>query len=273
MRWRPVAGGSINGAYEFALDGHRYFVKCNKADRLDMFEAEAEGLRELGLKGSLRVPGVYAVGHNESHAWMILEWIDKGEADEAVSVRFGEQLARMHAVTANAFGWHRDNTIGVTPQPNDWTVSWTEFWSRRRLGFQIELSRENGLGSPLYERGMELLEVLPLLLHGHDPVPSLLHGDLWGGNWFADRAGRPVIFDPAVYYGDREADLAMTELFGGFSRAFYQAYAHVWPLDEGYAVRKQVYNLYHILNHANLFGGGYVDQARRMMERLVAECR
>lgn len=272
MRWRSVGGGSINRAYECVLDGRRYFVKCNEASRLGMFEAEAEGLRELGSKGPLRVPSVHALGHNGIHAWIVLEWIEKGTANEAVSARFGEQLACLHGVTASAFGWGRDNTIGSTPQPNAWMSSWHEFWAKRRLGFQIELCRKNGLEA-IYEKGQDLLELLPLIFSGHEPAPSLLHGDLWGGNWFCDRRGQPVIFDPAVYYGDREADLAMTELFGGFSRTFYQAYAQTWPLDEGYAVRKHVYNLYHILNHANLFGGGYVQQARAMMERLVAECR
>jgi len=148
-----------------------------------------------------------------------------------------------------------------------------EFFRERRLRYQLELASQRGFARDLEEPGHRLLEGVGALLEGHRPEPSLLHGDLWAGNWFADGEDRPVIFDPAVYYGDREADLAMTRLFGGFGRAFYSAYETEAPLPPGHAVRAELYNLYHVLNHANLFGGGYARQARSIIDRLLAEVR
>jgi fructosamine-3-kinase len=168
------------------------------------------------------------------------------------------------------FGWDRDNTIGSTPQLNEPSVDWVTFWRERRLGYQLELAARNGYRGRLKQRGERLLDGLGALLD-HNPVPSLLHGDLWGGNLGYDEAGEPVIFDPACYFGDREADLAMTELFGGFGRRFWAAYQEAWPLSEGYPVRKHLYNLYHVINHLNLFGGGYLSQAESMIDRLLAE--
>jgi len=182
----------------------------------------------------------------------------------------GQRLAQMHRRTADAFGWKRDNTIGSTHQPNAWTAQWPDFWRDHRLGFQLELAARNGYGGRLQALGSRLLSVFDRLID-HDPAPSLLHGDLWGGNIGYDQRGDPVLFDPAVYYGDREADLAMTELFGGFSGDFYAAYNEIWPLDSAYQVRRTLYNLYHILNHLNMFGGGYGGQAMGMMERLLAQ--
>ena len=171
------------------------------------------------------------------------------------------------------YGWHRDNYIGATPQLNRRSASWADFWSKARLLPQLELARRKGLGKEPLRKGEQLAAALPQLLAGHSPAASLLHGDLWSGNagFLAD--GAPLLFDPAVYCGDREADIAMTELFGGFPQAFYSAYREVAPLDRGYAVRKTLYNLYHVLNHANLFGGGYAAQAEGMIDRLLAEAR
>jgi fructosamine-3-kinase len=182
----------------------------------------------------------------------------------------GRELAAMHRVTRPLFGWDRDNTIGSTRQPNGPEEDWQVFWGRNRLGFQLDLAARNGYGGRLRSEGERLLDALPALLE-HAPVPSLLHGDLWGGNMGFDREGHPVVFDPAVYYGDREADLAMTELFGGFGGDFYAAYREAWPLGPGYRTRKVLYNLYHVLNHLNLFGGGYLGQARGMVGELLAE--
>jgi fructosamine-3-kinase len=179
----------------------------------------------------------------------------------------------MHRVAAARFGWHRDNTIGATPQRNDWTADWLEFFVRHRLGFQLDLAERSGHGGRWIEQGRELCEHAGAFFSGCAPQPSLLHGDLWGGNWAADASGAPVIFDPATYYGDREADLAMTHLFGGFGREFYAAYEAAWPLDHGANARRNLYNLYHVLNHLNLFGGGYRVQVERMIERLLAELR
>ncbi|OOY41228.1 hypothetical protein BOV91_12580, partial [Solemya velum gill symbiont] len=166
----------------------------------------------------------------------------------------------MHRKTADAFGWNLDNTIGSTPQLNDWNKSWINFWREQRLGYQLQLAGHQG---SLQRQGEKLLESFHLLID-HAPQPSLLHGDLWGGNIGYDDSGNPVIFDPALYFGDREADIAMTELFGGFGREFYAAYNAAWPLDAGYPIRKKLYNLYHILNHLNLFGSGYLGQAEGM---------
>jgi len=176
----------------------------------------------------------------------------------------------MHQIRAVRFGWSMDNTIGSTPQINDWTTEWSEFWKKYRFGYQINLAEKNGYSRQLIDKASRLTEECQQFFT-HNPFPSLMHGDLWSGNLSFDEKGRPAIYDPAVYYGDREADLAMTELFGGFNRSFYDAYNQTFPLDTGYPLRKRLYNLYHILNHMNLFGGGYEHQALSMTESLLAE--
>ena len=185
--------------------------------------------------------------------------------------RFGEQLAQMHRYTADQFGWHRDNTIGSTAQVNSWENDWLTFWREHRLGYQLTLAGRHGLGSRVLQKGERLQDNLQAFFDNHQPQASILHGDLWSGNYGISREGEPVIFDPAVYFGDREADLAMTELFGGFGSEFYAAYNATWPLDPGYPQRKTLYNLYHILNHYNLFGGGYGAQAEGMIDQLLAD--
>ena len=247
-----------------------WFVKLNDASRLVMFEAEAEGLQALADTGTIRVPRPLLTGSHGGQSYIVMEFIPLGRGSGRAMALAGEQLAALHRHTAEAFGWHRDNTIGSTHQPNGWMENWTDFWCERRLGYQLELAARNGLGGRLQTLGERLLERFPALLD-HHPAPSLIHGDLWGGNLAFDDRNQPVIYDPATYYGDREAELAMTELFGGFGGAFYDAYRSAWPLDPGYATRKTLYNLYHILNHANMFGGGYQGQALRMMEQLLAE--
>jgi len=269
--WEPIGGGSINRCYRACSATHQFFVKCHQADKLDMFQAEAEGLAELRRADCVRVPQVYALGQAAGVAWLVMEWLPAGSATRRGAARLGEQLARMHRVSRSRFGWHRDNTIGLTPQPNAWEQDWPRFFAERRIAFQLQLAERHGLDTRLQQLGQRLLPNIPALFAGHRPQPSLLHGDLWGGNWHVSGQGEPVLFDPAVYFGDREADLAMTELFGGFPDAFYDAYRAHWPLDAGYEVRRTLYNLYHILNHANMFGGGYVRQACEMMARLLAE--
>lgn len=247
------------------------FVKVAAREHLPLLEAEAEGLRALAGAAALRVPDVLGVAAAGSQAFLALEWIEFRAATPGIEARLGEQLARQHRVTTPRFGWHRENTIGASPQHNAWSDDWARFFAERRLGFQLELAIERGHPGRLIERGRRLCEQLDALLRGHRPVPSLLHGDLWGGNWAADDSGNPVVFDPAVYFGDREADLAMTRLFGGFGRAFYDAYESAWPLEAGAPLRFELYNLYHVLNHLNLFGGGYREQAETLIERLLAE--
>jgi len=263
-----IGGGCINQAVRLE-DGQRaFFVKLNRATLLEMFEAEAAGLAELAAAGAIRVPRPVCVGVCGDEAYLVLEHLPLGGSGDAGLA--GGQLAALHRHTAETFGWQRDNTIGATHQPNRRHRDWIGFWREERLGFQLELAARNGHRGRLQQRGEQLLALFPALLD-HTPRPSLLHGDLWGGNLGYLRDGTPVIFDPAVYYGDREADLAMTELFGGFGGRFYAAYAQAWPLDPGYRTRKTLYNLYHILNHLNLFGGGYGGQALGMIDRLLAE--
>ena len=268
---QAVGGGCINQAYTLGGDGRRYFVKLNDAARLAMFEAEAAGLAELRAAEAIRVPRPVATGTAGGQAFLVMEHLALGGRGNGA--HFGEALATLHRRTADRYGWQRDNTIGATPQPNAWQDDWVAFWREQRLGYQLGLAARRGAGNRLIERSHELMDRLPGFFTDYRPAPSLLHGDLWGGNMDTDTEGRPVIFDPAVYYGDREADLAMTELFGGPGGDFYRAYDAAWPLDTGYGLRKTLYNLYHILNHYNLFGGGYAGQAERMTDRLLAELR
>jgi protein-ribulosamine 3-kinase len=268
-----VGGGCINSAYRIEGGGRSYFVKMNRRELLSMFEAEADGLTEIMATASVRAPRPICVGIEGDRAFLVLESISMRSARGDCDRKLGEGLAALHVVRQPYFGWHRDNTIGSTAQPNNQSGDWAAFWSQHRLGFQLDLAARQGYGGRLQREGEKLQSRLSALFSGHQAQPSLLHGDLWGGNYSSDETGEPVIYDPATYYGDREADLAMTELFGGFGRDFYDAYRAAYPLDSGYGVRKVLYNLYHILNHLNLFGGGYLGQAESMIATLLAEVR
>ncbi len=268
LRWREQGGSALNATWRLDAAGGAWFVKVNRADRLPMLEAEAAGLAELAACGALRVPRPLATGREGVHAFLVLEWLEIGAGGHDAAL--GRALAALHRHTAPRFGWHRDNTIGTTPQLNAWHDDWAAFFVACRLRPQLEWVRERGFPRAAQDAGARLADAVPRLLAGHRPVPSLLHGDLWSGNAGALATGEPVLFDPAVYYGDREADLAMTELFGGFSADFHAAYRAAWPLDAGYERRRPLYNLYHVLNHANLFGGGYLAQAGRMVDALLA---
>ncbi|BBJ00608.1 fructosamine kinase family protein [Ferrigenium kumadai] len=262
-------GGCINEAYTLdGEDGTRYFVKLNDARHHSMFVAEAAGLETIAATNTLRVPQPIAHGTAGRQSYLVLEHLDLNGRGNARQL--GEQLAALHRSTSNRFGFPQDNFLGTTLQPNGWTGDWVPFWREHRLGFQLQLAAENGYGGNLQRLGEKLLDALPAFFTGYAPQPSLLHGDLWSGNHAFLADGMPVIFDPAPYYGDRECDLAMTELFGGYGGDFYAAYRATWPLDVGYAVRKELYNLYHILNHTNLFGGSYARQAEQMMQRSLA---
>ena len=267
---QSVGGGSINAAFILtAENGQRYFVKTNIPGQKAMFEAEALGLRAMAASETIRVPRPVCYGENQEQSYIVMECLDMlGRADQSA---LGEKLAAMHRVTADRFGWEIDNTIGDTHQPNKWQDDWLDFWREQRLGNQLKLAAQNGYGGELQSLGDRLLEKMPVLFTGRDIAPSMLHGDLWGGNVAGLSDGTPVIFDPAFYYGDREADLAMTYVFGGFAPDFYASYQDAYPLDEGFAVRKTFYNIYHIVNHLNMFGGGYHGQAINMMEQVIAE--
>lgn len=267
---KRAIGGCIDQAFRIRGGGETLFVKLARAERLTQLQAEAAGLDELRAAAGLRVPVPVTSGRAGTRAFLVVEYVALRPLDGDAMVALGEGLAELHGVIAPRFGWERDNAIGATPQRNARSASWTEFWRENRLGYQLELAAARG-NQALARAGERLLAKLGALLAGHAPEPSLLHGDLWGGNAAMDERGAPVLFDPAVYYGDRETDLAMTELFGGFSPLFYEAYHGAWPPDDGYReVRRDLYQLYHLLNHDALFGGHYGGEALRRIERLLA---
>lgn len=270
---RTISGGCINQTYCIANGAQRYFVKLNSPGSLAMFEAEAAGLMEIHQSHTVRVPLPVCYGHADHAAWLVLEYLEINTGTRGKASDLGIQLAAMHRTAAKQFGWFRDNTIGQTPQTNTASSDWIDFWKMHRLGYQLDLAKTNGFNGRLQKLGEHLLIDLDEFFSSVTLSPSLLHGDLWSGNYAYDEIGNPVLFDPAVYYGDREADIAMTELFGGFPADFYSAYRYDYPLDSGYNVRKVMYNLYHILNHLNLFGGSYRQKAEQMMDRLLAEIR
>jgi fructosamine-3-kinase len=272
---KSVAGGCIHRARRIDADcggeRRRWFAKVNTEAHAEMFEAEMDGLAALAKAGATRVPRAVSLDKGGDHASLVLEWLDLVPLTAASAARLGTALAAQHRQTVVQCGWHRGNFIGATPQVNGWEHDWLRFWKLNRLTPQLRLAAKHRLPSRMIDRGERLTTDCDALLAGHRSTRSLLHGDLWSGNAAALADGTPVLFDPAVYHGDREADIAMTELFGGFPADFLAAYGDAWPLEQGYATRRDFYNLYHVLNHANLFAGDYVRQAERSIERLLAE--
>ena len=268
---QAAGGGCINRAYRIEDETRRFFIKLNDANTVEMFTAEAEALLALQATATVRVPMPVCWGVAGESAYLVQEYLELGSTSESSAALLGMQLAQLHRHTAEHYGWHRANTIGSTPQINTISNDWLHFWREQRLNYQLQLAAQHGFGGSLQRKGERLMNALELILAGHTPPPALLHGDLWSGNHATLQDGQPVIFDPASYYGDRETDLAMTELFGGYPRRFYAAYGEHYHLDEGYRLRKTLYNLYHILNHLNLFGGGYAAQAEHMMDTLLSE--
>jgi fructosamine-3-kinase len=266
-----VRGGCIHAAWRWRAGTDTLFVKTSPADRAPLLAAEARGLAALATAAAVRVPRVVAHGVAGDDAWLALEWLDLAAPAPAAEARLGEALAALHRVRAPAFGFESDNFIGSTPQANAWSADWVEFLRERRLRPQLALAARNGAPAALVDRGELLLDCLGVFYSSYRPAPSLLHGDLWSGNRAATRDGEPVVYDPAPYYGDREADLAMTRLFGGFGPRFHAAYAAAWPLDAAAGYRRDLHNLYHVLNHLNLFGGSYAAQAEAMIDGLLAE--
>ena len=265
----PVSGGDINRAYRLNDGQHQFFVKTNSPERLMMFEAEMIGLNEIQSSNSIRAPRAFGCGMVGQQAFIVMEYIElSGRPDP---VLLAQQLATMHRYTRDQFGFAVDNTIGSTPQVNSFSRDWAGFWQQQRLGYQLSLARTNGFGNELFDTGMRLNEQVSHFFSDYTPLASLLHGDLWSGNQGADGAGNPVIYDPACYYGDHEADLAMMELFGSPGQRFFDAYDDLFPIEAGYNVRRELYNLYHILNHANLFGASYLSQAKQMIASLLAQ--
>ncbi len=286
MRCNPVGGGCIHSAWRLDLaDGSRLFAKTNGASSLPLLEAEAEGLQALamgaGEAGPL-VPVPMACGLAGPSAVLVLSWLELEGGRSAAKVpqwlRFGAALAGLHrrslALTCAVgdrggafFGWPRDNVIGAFPQRNGWDDDWGRFFVERRLAPQLEHLASSG--TPL-RQAQSLLERAGHWLVDHRPDPCLVHGDLWSGNAAISACGQGAIFDPAVHRGDREVDLAMARLFGGFPEAFFEGYDAAWPLPAGHRFRRDLYNLYHLLNHANLFGGSYLGQCQARIDALLA---
>jgi fructosamine-3-kinase len=271
LRVTPMAGGDINRTFRLEFDSRRFFVKLNSSAYAAMFVAECRGLEVIRQSGTIRVPEVYLCGSDGGHAYLVLEYIElDGPLDRDRQAR---SLAAMHRCFGAGFGFECDNTIGSSPQPNPPGDDWIEFWREHRLGTQLALARANGLEARLIDSGYRLGESLAHFFCGYQPLPSLLHGDLWSGNQGADADGNPVIFDPACYYGDHQADLAMMELFGSPGERFFAVYREHFAIADGYTERRDLYNLYHLLNHANLFGGSYRQQAQQVIDRLLAQLR
>lgn len=274
-----VSGGCIHTAVaiegSMAGEAHRYFAKVNDAENAAMFAAEAEGLEALRQADAIAVPDVITHGDDGEHAWLVLQWLDLGPLDEHSAANLGVALAAQHRKPQEKFGWAHDNFIGASPQANGWSDDWLAFWREKRLMAQLRIAAHNPkrLPTKMIDRGERLAADCAEFFTTYTPQKSLLHGDLWNGNAAAIEGITPAVFDPAVYVGDREADIAMTELFGGFPKDFLSAYRAAWAPDDGYRVRRDFYNLYHLLNHANLFAGGYVAQAQHSIEMLLAEIR
>ena len=260
-------GGDINQAYKITDHDRTYFVKINQADRVDMFEAERDGLNQIANTRTIRVPKPICTGTAKEYSYLVLEYLPIVALTDKTRYELGIKLAELHLVSGStAFGLGINNTIGTTSQPNPWTANWIEFWRDTRIKYQLDLAIQNGAN---FTHANQLLDAIPTILKDHLPKPSLVHGDLWDGNVGALTTGEVVIFDPAAYWGDREVDLAMTELSGGFGSEFYKGYESIYPIASGFAKRKTLYNLYHILNHYNLFGGSYLDQANRIIRSLL----
>lgn len=249
--------------------GLRYFAKILPAAQLDRFEAEVDGLKAIARCDALRTPAVVATGSDDSHAWLILEWLDlRPVADRVTATRAAEAVAALHDEVGDHFGWHRDNYLGATPQSNAPSDSWARLFALDRLQRQFDLARNNGLDKAQLEEGERIVKGLSALFLDYRPCPSLVHGDLWHGNLAALPDGTPVTFDPACHYGDTDCDLAMAELFGGLPDDFYATYRRISPLADGYETRKLAYSLYHLLNHLNLFGKSYRSECARLISRL-----
>jgi len=260
---RSISGGCINDAKIITTkSGNSFFVKTNSNSEKDMFLKEANGLRELAKANVIRVPNVIYADVD----FIIMESITPQTKAKLFWENFGRNFARLHKFTSKYFGFYEDNYIGSTPQlniPSDIeTVSWVDFYFNKRLLYQYKLAEKNGFaGEELRKNFSQLENKINIVLKDCDAKPSLLHGDLWSGNFITDETGSACLIDPAVYYGHREADLAMTKLFGGFDSKFYSAYNEEYPLVAGYEYRENIYKLYHVFNHLNLFGSGYYHQA------------
>ena len=265
----PINGGCINQNYAISNSKITYFVKLNQPSQQSMFTAEMLSLQQIYNTKTIRVPKPICWGITKTSSYIVLEWLNLTNGNHQSWSEMGRKLAAMHKITTKqGFGWNTNNTIGSTPQINNFHASWPEFYTQNRLNHQLQLAKKRGQNFP---HTAKLLAAIPQLFTDYQTQPSLVHGDLWRGNVGFTNENEPVIFDPATYFGDREVDIAMTELFAGFPSAFYQSYQEVFPLDQGYETRKTLYNLYHILNHFNLFGSSYSSQVNQMIEKILQQ--
>ncbi|WP_372370364.1 fructosamine kinase family protein [Candidatus Uabimicrobium sp. HlEnr_7] len=267
MKITRLNGGCIASSYRLDLENKQtIFIKTHSTQD---FNKEANGLRELKKANSIAVPDILICRKN----FLALEWIESGRKPKNFFKHFAEELAQLHRYTSDNFGFYEDNYIGSMTQENIYdTKNWQDFYYHKRLLFQIKIAEKNGYATREFSKAFLSVEKkLVTLMEGSENIPSLLHGDLWSGNYMIGNKGQAVIIDPAVYYGNREADLAMTMLFGGFPMLFYEEYNKAFPLANGYEKRIDLYKLYHILNHMNLFGISYRSQAITMMNNLGHE--
>ena len=248
-----------------------YFLKLGLLTEHPLLVAEQIGLDALRSAQAVKIPEVLFIGTTSTHSLLITEYLELKTNNFLSGKRLGEQLAVLHRQTNEFFGLGEDNWIGLNPQMNHWSTSWIDFFIEHRLSPQCLMASKKGFQSTIEKKANLLMESVELFFTQYKPQPSLLHGDLWSGNWGTINEEIPVIFDPAIYYGDREADLAMSKLFGGFPNVFYEAYNHSWPLDSGFNLRKNLYNLYHLLNHLNLFGEVYLNQTNAVLDQLLTE--
>lgn len=261
-----VSGGCINEAFRVETEQGAFFVKRHQEVMAPMFQAEYEALKELESTQTVKVPTPICWGAGEGYAWLVTSFLELEACKGSASFELGKQLALLHKIQQPYFGWKCDNTIGSTKQPNPPSKSWTTFWAEHRLGWQLKLAREKGQS---FSNVDILLNRLDTLFEGYHPQPALLHGDLWSGNVAALTNGMPVIFDPAAYYGDSEAEFGIIEMFGGFGQAFYEGYESIRPLDAGFSRRQPLYRLYHELNHFNLFGPTYSSSCQSSIQQLL----
>jgi protein-ribulosamine 3-kinase len=268
-KFSAVGGGCINHGGQLKTSEGSYFIKWNDLQKYPgMFEAESKGLSVLYDAKSIRIPKVLAVGETEDEQFIILEMIESSAKSKNYWENLGQQLAALHRQTNVQFGLDHQNYIGSLRQHNDFADKWVDFFIERRLAPQLELADiKSSVNTSLAKKFERLFEILPSFLP--EESPSLLHGDLWSGNLITDNHGNPCLIDPAVYYGHREAELAFTMLFGGFDKKFYGAYQEAFPLQEDFEQRADVYNLYPLLVHANLFGGSYMNQIHSILDSVL----
>ena len=267
-----ISGGSINQTQVLNLtNGERVFLKENPNPPADFFLAETRGLKLLVQSNNgPRIPKPIAVQSGPSPTFLLLEYIESSSEDENFPERLARSLAELHSMSQEHFGLDHDNYIGSTPQKNALEKDGIVFFREQRIDFQRKLARQAGLLPVVIDKKIDLLcGDLGKFLNISGEKPALLHGDLWSGNYFPDSEGNPCIFDPAVYYGLREADLAMTELFGRLPQQFYDAYQEVFPMNPGYQERKDLFNLYHLLNHLNIFGSSYLSSVQQVVKKYV----